>query len=99
VYEDGWLLGCSAMQTGVSLITFQRSVLLPSQSHHPDDGGSTDLRIIVNLHQSTWRYNLEDSHFHILILLKQETLPPSELIFVSYSMFSVDCWFNMINLS
>jgi hypothetical protein len=50
-YEDGCLLGCSAMKTGMSLPTFQRSVLLPSSErfpargfiHRPDDGGSTDL--------------------------------------------------------
>jgi hypothetical protein len=29
-YEDGCLLGCSTMQTGMGLPTFQRSVLPPS---------------------------------------------------------------------
>jgi hypothetical protein len=33
-YEEGCLLGCSAMQSGRSLPTF---------THHPDDGGNKDL--------------------------------------------------------
>jgi hypothetical protein len=36
-YEDGRLLGCGAVQTGMILPTFQRS-------HRPEDGGSKDPR-------------------------------------------------------
>jgi hypothetical protein len=39
ILEDGSLPGRSAVWTGTSLPTFQRSV----QNHRPDDGGSTDL--------------------------------------------------------
>jgi hypothetical protein len=36
-----------------------------SLTHHPDDGDSTDLtsETLVNLYQSTRRYNPEDSHY------------------------------------
>jgi hypothetical protein len=34
-YEDGCLLGCSAVWTGITLPTFQRSVLPPSSGLQP----------------------------------------------------------------
>jgi hypothetical protein len=38
-YEDSCLLGCCAMHSGTSLLTFQ-GCLLPPSSVCPDDGGS-----------------------------------------------------------
>jgi hypothetical protein len=32
--------------------------------HRPDDGGSKDPETLVNFHQTTRRYNLEDNHLH-----------------------------------
>jgi hypothetical protein len=39
--EDDCLLGCYAMQSGRSLLTFQRCLLI--STHHPNDGGSKHL--------------------------------------------------------
>jgi hypothetical protein len=38
-FEDGCLLGCSAVWTGMSLPTLHGD----GYTHRPDDGGSTDL--------------------------------------------------------
>jgi hypothetical protein len=52
-YEDSCLLGCSAMETGVSLPKFQRSILPPSSRWW-----------LLNLYQSIWCYNPEHGHLH-----------------------------------
>jgi hypothetical protein len=53
--ENGCLLGCSTVYTGMSLPTFRRSVLPPSSGRSETS---------VNSYQSTRRYNPEDGRFH-----------------------------------
>jgi hypothetical protein len=64
--EDGCLLDCCAMQSGSSLLAFQRCLLPPSsrQSHHPDEieAATTTSEMSVNFYQTTWHNHLEDSH-------------------------------------
>jgi hypothetical protein len=54
-YEDGCLLACSAVWIGISLPTMQ--AVQTSET-------------LVNLYQSTGRYNLEDSHLVNKLFLK-----------------------------
>jgi hypothetical protein len=64
-YDDGCLLGCSTVYTGISSPTFQRSVLPPSS------GGNSLIALMmeavqtsetVNLYQCTRGYIPKDSH-------------------------------------
>jgi hypothetical protein len=58
-YEDYYLLGCSAMYSGTSLPTFQRYLLPPSSQQQE---AARTCGTSANFYQTTWSYNLEDSH-------------------------------------
>jgi hypothetical protein len=61
--EDGRPLGCSAVYTAVSLPTFRGSILPPSLSLIALMMGAVkSCETLVNLYQSTRRYNPEDGH-------------------------------------
>jgi hypothetical protein len=59
--EYGRLLGCSAVQSGRSLPTFQRCGLPPSSGIALMEAARTS-ETLVNFYQTTQRYNPEDSH-------------------------------------
>jgi hypothetical protein len=71
-YEDGCLLGCSAVKSGRSISTFQRS-LLPLSSGRSGlialmmETANTS-ETLVYFYQTTRRYNPEDSHHHVFSL-------------------------------
>jgi hypothetical protein len=63
-YEDGCLLGCSAVQSGRSLPTIQRFLLPPSSGPLIAlmmEAARTS-EMLVNFYQTTRRYNSEDNH-------------------------------------
>jgi hypothetical protein len=58
-------------------------------THCPDDGGSKVLKTMLNFYQTTWHYNPEDSHLHIV-----GTFCPSAMSFIQdhAAILSVALW-------
>jgi hypothetical protein len=70
-YEDGCLLGCSAVFSGRSFPTFQRPLLPPSAiALMMEEARSSET--LVNFYQTTRCYNPEDSHLSMDVLAKRE---------------------------
>jgi hypothetical protein len=65
-YEDDCLLGCCTMWFGRSLPMFQKCLLLPSSGLITlmMETAST-FETLLNVYQTSWRNNPEDSHFQI----------------------------------
>jgi hypothetical protein len=83
-YEDGCLLGCSAVWTGRSLPKFQRCVLIALMTE-----AASICYTSVNFCWTTRRNNPEDSHLNPF---RDSSLSPSEYkpdVILPYSLFGV----------
>jgi hypothetical protein len=63
--EDGCVLCCSAALTGIKVYQRFRGPLYLQGGDHLDDGALRTSETLVNLYQSTRRYNLEHIHLHV----------------------------------
>jgi hypothetical protein len=92
-FEDGCLLGCSAMQSGRSVPTFQRSLLPPSSLIAlMMKAASTSETLVIFCHiiQS---YNPDDSHFLnsvAIYIFKHRINKCNSILYLQFIIFL--CW-------